>query len=125
VTGSRHGSAAGRAPRASRDSARGQASVELLGALPAVLLTGLVVFQLLAIGYAKVLAGNAAEAAALSVAGGGEARRAARAAVPGWSRARMRVESRGNRVRVRMRPPSPLRAVAWALEVEASAAVAP
>jgi hypothetical protein len=103
----------------------GQASVELLGALPAVLLTGLVVFQLLAVGYAKVLAGNAAEAAALAVAGGGEARPAARAAVPGWSRARMRVDAARGRIRVRMRPPSPLRALARKLEVEARVAVDP
>jgi hypothetical protein len=84
-----------------------------------------VVFQLLALGYSKVLAGNAAEAAALAVAGGGDARPAARAAVPGWSRARMRVQSSGGRIRVRMRPPSPLRPVARALEVEADAAVNP
>jgi hypothetical protein len=106
-------------------SARGQASVELLGALPAILLTGLVVFQLLAVGYAKVLAGNAAEAAALAAAGGGEARAAARTAVPGWSRARMRVDVDDGRVSVRMRPPSPLRALARELEVEATAAVNP
>jgi pilus assembly protein CpaE len=114
--------------RAGRDAGArqgGQASVELLGALPAVLLTGLIVFQLLALGYSKVLAGNAAEAAALAAAGGGDVRPAARAAVPGWSRARMRVESSRGRIRVRMRPPSPLRAVARALEVEATAAVNP
>ena len=104
---------------------RGQASVELLGALPAILLAGLVVFQLLALGYSKVLAGNAAEAAAIAVAGGAEARGAARSAVPGWSRARMRVDSRGGRVVVRLRPPSPLRAVSRALEVRATAAVNP
>jgi hypothetical protein len=103
---------------------RGQATVELLGALPAALLTALVVFQLLALSYSKVLAGNAAEAAALAVAAGGQPRDAARAAVPGWGRARMRVDARGGRVRVRMRPPSPLRAVARVLEVEATAAVA-
>ena len=108
-----------------RHAERGQASVELLGALPAVLLTGLVVFQLLALGYSKVLAGNAAEAGALAVAGGGEARGAARAAVPGWSRARMRVDVERRAGAVRMRPPSPLRAVARALEVEATAAVDP
>ena len=104
---------------------RGQATVELLGALPAILLTGLVVFQLLAVGYAKVLAGNAAEAAAISVAAGGEAQAAARAAVPGWSRAGMRVDSRRGRVVVRLRPPSPLRALAGALEVQATTAVDP
>ena len=103
----------------------GQASVELLGALPAVLLTALVVFQLLALGYAKVLAGNAAEAGAIALAAGGSPREAARRAVPGWSRARMRVERRGDRVRIRMRPPSPIPAVARALEVDANAAVEP
>ena len=102
---------------------RGQASVELLGALPAVLITALIVLQLLALGYSKVLAGNAAEAAAIAAAAGGEPRGAARAAVPGWSRARMRVEERGGRVRIRMRPPSPLRALGRSLEVEATAAV--
>lgn len=104
---------------------RGQASVELLGGLPAVLLTALMVFQLLALGYSKVLAGNAAEAGALAAAGGGDARVAAREALPGWSRARMRVESRDGRIRVRLRPPSPLRVVARTLEVEAEAAVNP
>ena len=104
-------------------SGRGQASVELLGALPAVLITGLIVFQLLALGYSKVLAGNAAEAAAIAAAAGGEPRDAARAAVPGWSRAQMHVEARGGRVRIRMRPPSPLRSVGRALEVEATASV--
>jgi hypothetical protein len=102
---------------------RGQASVELLGAVPVVLLVGLVVLQLLAVGYSAVLAGNAAEAAALAVAGGGQAIEAARAAVPGWSRARMRVEVRAGRVEVSMRPPAALEALARRLEVHAGAAV--
>jgi hypothetical protein len=102
---------------------RGQASVELLGALPALLLVGLVVFQLLAVGYSGSLAGTAAEAGALALAGGGDAAGAARDSVPGWSRAGMRVRLDDGRVRVTMRPPSPLRAVGRALEVEASAAV--
>jgi uncharacterized protein (UPF0333 family) len=104
-------------------SDRGQASVELLGALPVVLLVGLVLLQLLAVGYSAVLAGNAAEAAALALADGGEATAAARAAVPGWSRARMRVAVRGGRIEVRMRPPSALAALARELEVAAHAAV--
>src|SRR5256885_1133802 len=57
-------------------SESGQASVELLGALPALLVVGLVVLQLLAIGYSKVLAGDAAEAGALAMAGGGGGARA-------------------------------------------------
>jgi pilus assembly protein CpaE len=104
-------------------ASRGQASVELLGALPVMLVLGLVLLQLLAVGYACVLAGNAAESAALAVAGGGQALGAARAAVPGWSRARMRVEVRGGHVEVRMRPPSALDALARRLEVHADASV--
>jgi hypothetical protein len=106
-----------------RSPERAQASVELLGALPALLLVGLVVFQLLAIGYAKVLAGNAAEAGALAAAGGGDPERAARDAVPGWSKAGMRVHVAAASVRVTMRAPSPLRAVARRVEVEATASV--
>ena len=102
-------------------SGRGQASVELLGALPAVLLVGLVIFQLLAVGYAKVLAGDAAEAGALALAGGGDAPRAARDAVPGWSKAGLRVRVGHGEVRVTMRAPSPLRALGRRLEVEAAA----
>jgi hypothetical protein len=102
---------------------RGQASVELLGALPVVLLVGAVLLQLLAVGYAATLAGAAAEAGALAVAGGGSAREAARAAVPGWSRAGMTVRSSRGRVAVALRPPSPLRFVRGALELRATAVV--
>ena len=102
---------------------RGQATVEVLGAVPVLLVLGLVCFQLLAVGYAAVLAGNAAEAGALAAAGGSDARGAAKAAVPGWQRARMKVDVEGQRVSVRMRPPSPLDSVEDALEVAASATV--
>jgi hypothetical protein len=102
---------------------RGQASVELLGALPVVLLLGAVLLQLLAIGYAASLAGAAAEAGALAVAGGADAREAARAAVPGWSRAGMTVRSADGRVSVRLRPPSPVGLVRRAISLRATAAV--
>ena len=102
---------------------RGQASVELLGALPVLLLLGAVVLQLLAIGYSATLAGSAAEAAALAVAGGGDGAKAARAAVPGWSRAGMRVQAAGGRVEVRLRPPSPLSIVRDAVVLTATARV--
>jgi hypothetical protein len=113
------GGAVRRAPRAES----GQASVELLGALPALLLAALVTFQLLAVGYAKVLAGDAAEAGALAVAGGGDAAAAARAALPGWSRAGMRVRVAHDAVRVTLRAPSPLRALRRRLRVAADSAV--
>lgn len=102
---------------------RGQAAVELLGALPAVLLLGLVLFQLLAVGYSAVLAGVAAESGALALAGGADPRSAARAAVPGWSRARMRVSVAGGRVRVVLAPPAVLAVVSRRLEMRAEAAV--
>src|SRR5947208_1771104 len=91
ATAGREGRGPGRGVRASLQPQRGQASVELVGGLPALLVVGLVVLQLLAIGDAKVLAGDAAEAGALALAGGADAARAARDAVPGWSKAGMRV----------------------------------
>ena len=103
---------------------RGQASIELVGALPALLLVGLVACQLLAVGYAKVLAAEAAEAAALATAGGTKAEEAARAAVPGWSRAGMRVRVAAGSIRVTMHAPSLIPAVRRRLTVAASAALA-
>jgi Flp pilus assembly protein TadG len=102
---------------------RGQASVELLATLPVLLLVALVVAQVLAIGYASVLAGNAAEAGALALAGGGDPRSAARAALPGWSQVRARVSVTGGEVTVEMHPPTLLRALGRSLEVHATAAV--
>lgn len=102
---------------------RGQASVELLGALPALIVLALFLFQALAVGYAAVLAGNAAEAGAISLAGGGDPSAAAEAAVPGWSQAGMSVAASGGRVRVVMRPPSPIHALRDKLSVRSEAAV--
>jgi len=103
---------------------RGQATVEVLGAIPAVLLIGMVALQLLAVGYAAVLAGTAAEAGALAHVAGGDPRAGARESLPGWTRARARVTVARGTVRVRMRPPSPLAVVARKLTVSAKASVA-
>jgi hypothetical protein len=97
--------------------------VELLAALPVVLLVAFVIAQVMAVGYASVLAGNAAEAGALALAGGGDARAGARAALPGWSRARGRVAVKGGQVTVVLRPPTLLRALGRRLEVSADAEV--
>src|SRR4051812_11784892 len=102
---------------------QGQASVELLGAVPAVLLVGLFVLQLLAVGYASVLAGSAAEAGALALAAGADPRAGVRESLPGWSRAGTRVSVGNGTVSVRVRPPSPLQAVSRRLEVRGEAAV--
>jgi hypothetical protein len=102
---------------------RGQASVELLGALPAVLVLAFAAFQLLAVGYSAVLAGTAAEAGALALASGVDARDGVRESLPGWSRAGARVAVSGGAVRVRLRPPSPIAAVSRRFEVTGRAFV--
>jgi hypothetical protein len=100
--------------------ADGQASVELLAGVPALLLAGLVALQLLATGYSLTLADGAAEAGAMALAAGQPATPAVREALPGWARGRTDVDVAGGRVTVRLAPPSPLDAVARRLEVRSS-----
>lgn len=100
---------------------RGQATVEVVAALPALLLAGLVALQLLAAGYAMTLADGAAEAGALALASGGSAAEAARAALPGWAEDDVSVSVEGGEVSVRLRPPSPIPALAQRLEISSSA----
>jgi len=104
---------------------RGQATIELVAALPALLLAALVALQLLAAGYALTLADGAAEAGALALASGGSAAAAAREALPGWAAEDVSVSVEGGEVSVRLRPPSPFRAVANRLTVSSSAAARP
>ena len=104
---------------------RGQATVELVAALPALLLAALVALQLLAAGYAMTLADGAAEAGALALASGGSATEAARAALPGWAADDVSVRVEGGTVSVLLRPPSPIEALAERLEVSSSAAARP
>lgn len=106
-----------------RGGDRGQASIELLGAIPALLLLAVVIFQVLAVGYASVLAGSAAEAGALALAAGSDPRAGVREALPGWSRVRARVSVSGGTVKVRLRPLSPLAIVARKLEITADASI--
>ena len=105
------------------DEELGQASVELVAGLPALLLAGLISLQLLAAGYCLTLADGAAEAGALALAAGRPAVPAAREALPGWARDRMSVSVDGGRVDVRLRPPSPFGAVASRLAIKSSATV--
>ena len=104
---------------------RGQATVELIAALPALLLAGLVALQLLATGYAMTLADGAAEAGALALASGGSATEAARAALPGWAEDDVSIRVEGGKVSVRLRPPSPIDALSERLAVSSSAAARP
>jgi hypothetical protein len=104
---------------------RGQASIELVAALPALLLAAFVALQLLAAGYAMTLADGAAEAGALALASGGSAAEAARGALPGWASEDVAVSVEGGTVTVRLLPPSPLRSLADRLAVTSSASARP
>ena len=106
-----------------RPGTSGQAAVELVAALPALLLAALVSLQLLAAGYAMTLADGAAEAGALALASGASAADAARGALPGWAKDSVAVTVEGGKVTVRLRPPSPFHAVADRLAVTSSASV--
>jgi hypothetical protein len=99
----------------------GQATIELVAAVPALLLAALVALQLLAAGYAMTLADGAAEAGALALAEGGSAAEAAREALPGWAHDDVSVSVDGDEVTVRLRPPSPFGAIADHLAVTSSA----
>ena len=100
---------------------RGQASIEVLAGIPALLLAGLIALQLLAAGYSLTLADGAAEAGAMALAAGRPAAPAVREALPGWARQRVGIETDAGHLTVRLRPPSPLRSLARRLEVSSSA----
>jgi hypothetical protein len=99
----------------------GQASIELLAALPALALAAALALQLLLVGYSMTIADGAAEAGAIAGTAGRDAKRAAVHALPGWARGRAHVSAEGGRVRVELRPPAPLAAVAKALTVSSDA----
>jgi len=99
----------------------GQASVELLAAVPALVLAAAIALQLLLVGYSLTIADGAAEAGALAGAAGRDARDAARDALPGWARGRSRVSAVEGRVRVEVRPPAPLPGLSDALTVGSDA----
>jgi hypothetical protein len=103
----------------------GQSTVELVAALPVLLLAGLLALQLLATGYALTLADGAAEAGALALVAGRPADAAVRAALPGWAENDVDIAVAGGRVTVRLRPPSPIPALAERLAVTSSAAARP
>jgi hypothetical protein len=89
---------------------RGQASAELLGTVPAVLLIAAVVWQLALAGQAAWLCANAARAAARAEAVGQSGDAAARSALPRSLEHGLRVEHpAGGAVRVRLRVPMLMR----------------
>jgi hypothetical protein len=99
---------------------RAQASVELVAAVPAILLTGLVAWQLALVGHTAWLCANAARVAARAAAVGRDPGRAARSALPAQLERGLQVDRRregGVRVRVRV----PLLARRWQAPVHRGA----
>jgi uncharacterized protein (UPF0333 family) len=108
-------------PAAEPARSRGQASIELLAAVPALFLAAAIAVQLLLVGYSLSIADGAAEAGAVASAAGRSAGGAAREALPEWARGRSRVSAEGGRVRVEVRPPAPFAALSEALTVSSEA----
>jgi len=104
---------------------RGQASVELLGAVPAVLLVAALVWQLALVGQAAWLCANAARVAARAEAVGRDGPAAARSALPKSMERGLDVKSTSSgAVRVRLRIPLLLRAWQSPVSVGATARLA-
>ena len=110
-----------RPPRPSRGCDAGQATVEVIAGVPVLAIGALVALQLCAVAFTLHLADGAAEAGALAVAAGEPAAAAARSALPGWASDDVSVEESAGRVRVEVRPPAPLPAIADALSVVSTA----
>jgi pilus assembly protein CpaE len=110
-----------------REDQRGQASVELLGALPAALLVVAIGWQLLLAGQTTWLAANAARVAARAKAVGKDPEAAARSSLPSYLRDELLVadDNGAGRVRVRVRVPLVLRSVPSPVSVGADAAMEP
>ncbi len=106
-------------------SERGQATVELLAAIPLLLVAGAIALQLLLVGYALTLADGAAEAGALALAAGRPARSAAEGSLPAWAGDGAEVAVHGGEVTVRLAPPSLLAAVGDRLAVTSSSYASP
>lgn len=107
------------------DGSEGQATVELLAAIPLLVLVGSVALQLLLAGYALTLADGAAEAGALALAAGGPARAAAEGSLPGWAEERAEIAVRGGEVTVQLQPPAFLGPIGERLAVTSSSYARP
>jgi hypothetical protein len=103
---------------------RGQASVELVAAVPLVLLAAALAWQLALAGHALWLCAHAARAAARADSVGESARAAARSALPESLEPGLRVERlEGGGVRVRVRVPAVLGAGRLPFGVSASSSL--
>jgi len=104
---------------------RGQATVELLAAVPLLLVAGAIALQLLLAGYALTLADGAAEAGALALAAGRPAKGVAEGSLPSWAKDKAEIAVRGGEVTVQLTPPSLLTVVADRLVMSSSSFARP
>jgi hypothetical protein len=108
-----------------RRAEAGQASIELLGVLPLMVVLILTAAEVLAAGGARSAASGGAEAGAMAILQGGDPAAAARAAAPGWAHARLDVHISGRRVTVRATPPALLPWLPQLLSSTAAASAGP
>lgn len=106
-------------------SEQGQATLELLVAIPLLLVGGAIALQLLLAGYALSLADGAAEAGALALAAGQPAKSAAEESLPSWAEDRAEISVHGGGVTVRLAPPSLLAAIGDHLAVTSNSFAKP
>jgi hypothetical protein len=99
--------------------------VELLAAIPLLVLAGSIALQLLLAGYALILADGAAEAGALALAAGRPVRAAVEQSLPEWAKERVEVAVGGGEVTVRLRPPAPIAAIGEHLAVTSNSFARP
>lgn len=99
----------------------GQASIEAVAGIAALLLAGLLCFQLLATGYSATVVDGAAAAGAVALVRGKPVEPAVRDALPGWARSRVSVRRLGERVEVTIRPPSPFAALSDRISLTSTA----
>jgi pilus assembly protein CpaE len=98
----------------------GQATVELLGVVPALLVTGAVVWQLILVGHTAWISAHAARAAARAELVGEDAADAARSVLPRALERDVEVETDGAG-RARVAVPVPLVHRGWASPVKIAA----
>lgn len=98
----------------------GQATVELIGIAPALILAGALAWQLVLVGHTAWLAAHAARAAARAQLVGADPRAAARSALPATLERGLEVRST-DRGAVRVRVPVPLVHRGWRAPVKLGA----
>ena len=103
----------------------GQSTLETVTVLPLMIAVALAVGHVLAAGLAHELAGHAAQAGAIAVIRGGDAKASVVASLPEWAEDRVAVRVVDRRVRVRLEPPSVIPGAADLLASTATADAGP